>query len=541
MAGTVEILESVKTAGALLRISDEKKNAQGKRVSFEETLKNHKEKITEFVTDHKIKTEFFEEVLSGGSQLEKRTELVELLDNIEKFDAIIVMELPRLARQGEISQHIKTKVIKYRKLIITLNPFQIYDMANNSMDALFYDFGSALAEYERRLTGARIKENKLIMSRAGLNASGSVPLGYVRNGQTKKLEIDETKAPIVREAFRLYQEGLGFNRIAEELNKAGYTGKAGNRFGRNTLKSMLTCETYKGFVVYHNVIKNGTKKEIIDTVRIPEAHPAIIDPEVFDALQQVRENRAERFGQINSREKDNVFPSILKDLLFCPVCGRKIRIAYEAKRKNHHIRKCYDWALTNKPCENTGTQAEVVEKKVLQLVFKKKEEVEAKINELKSDDFTNYQEALEQQIADQEKQKKKLEVEFNVIRKAEKVYLMEKEESGFADELEEEAIAQDKQQNKEARMKVQQKLKEINEKLANVGSPEKEVKKLQEVINVIDEIKKNPSPEKMNMLLKRIIHKIYYDHVLPPEIAALGTKHPDRLKYPAKIKIEYVE
>ncbi|HSW76030.1 MAG TPA: recombinase family protein [Candidatus Saccharimonadales bacterium] len=541
MAIGTGLLSDIKTVGALLRISDEKKDSQGKRVSEEETLKNHKDKITEFVNEHNMKVTFFEEVISGGSQLAKRPALENLLNNIENFDAIVVMELARLSRSGTTSQLIKDKVIQYRKLIIQLNPFQIFDIANKAMDGMFYDFSSGMNEYERRVIGARIKENKLIMSRAGLNASGSVPLGYVRNKQTKKLEIDETKAPIVREAFRLYQEGLGFNRIAEELNNAGYTGKTGNRFGRNTLKTMLTCETYKGFIVYHNVIKNGTKKEIIDTIRIPEAHPAIIDPEVFDALQQVRENRAERFGQINSREKDNVFPSILKDLLFCPVCGRKIRIAYEAKRKNHHIRKCYDWKLSNKPCENTGMLAEVVEKKVLQLVFKKKEEVEAKINELKSDDFTNYQEALEQQIADQEKQKKKLEIEFNVIRKAEKVYLMEKEESGFADELEEEAIAQDKQQNKEARIKVQQKLKEINEKLANVGSPEKEVKKLQEVINVIDEIKKNPSPEKMNMLLKRIIHKIYYDHVLPPEIASLGTKHPDRLKYPAKIKIEYVE
>jgi site-specific DNA recombinase len=540
MATGTGILNDIATAGALLRISDEKKDAQGKRVSFDETLKNHKEKIAAFAAEYGIKLQWFEEVMSGGSALDERKELVDLLNQIEKFNAIIVMELPRLARQGTISQLIKEKVIQYRKLIITLNPFQIYDMANNPMDAMFYDFGSAMAEYERRLTGARIKENKLIMSRSGLNASGKVPMGYRRNPNTKLLEIYEDEAKVVRMLFQMITEGKGLTKITEEMNQMGYKSRDGNYFCRNTLKGMLKRETYKGTMVYNDFIRNGKKKEIKDTIRIENAHPAIIEPELFDAVQNIRMNRSERFGQVN-REREGGSRSIVKDLLFCATCGKKLRIAYEAKRGKPHIRKCSDWKSDGSKCNMSGMPADDLGKIVLQHVFIRKEELDQKIKELKSDDFSNYKEELEKQIAELETLKKKLQMEFRTIMNSEKKYEMQKEETGYEDDFEEEMIAEDKQKNKTARAKVQQKLQDLNDKLQNIGTPANEVKKFQQTVNIIQQLTKNPSEEKMNILLKRIIHKIYYSRELPEELAQLGAKNPLRLAFPATIQIEYIQ
>lgn len=532
------LLEEVKTAAIPLRISDLKKDSNGKRISFEETLKNHRQMTTEFCDKRNWNKKFYEEVLSGGSEMEERIELQKMLNEIESFEAIVVTEISRLARQGDISQRIKKAVISYRRLIITLNPFQVYDIANKPMDGMIFDINSSMSEYERRIIGMRIKQNKISMSKNGLNASGSAPLGYVRNSKTKKLEIDHEAAKAVKYAFKLCLEGLGTRTISEELNAAGFRTKNGNRFSRVSIQDMLNTKTYKGWIVYNDYEKIGKTKKIINTIEIQDAHEAIIDPEIFDKVQQLKANRAERYGQTINRERETVAPSIIKGLLFCSDCGRTQRISFE-KTRGHLIRKCVERKSDGSKCKNYGMQASNIEKMVLQKVFKYKEELEEKVKDLKSNRFENFTAENEALKIDLENQIEQLTLEMNVIRTMEKNYMME-EAKGFIDLEEKAAIAEDKKENRETRMKVQEKLQAITEKLEDQPKPEIEINKLQNKIDVIEEIKKQPTQEKINLLLKRIIHKIHYTREMPAEIAALGTKNQTRLNYPASIQIEYV-
>jgi site-specific DNA recombinase len=534
-------LKEIKTVAVLLRISDNKKDSSGKRISDEETLKNHKRETTDFAKKQGWKIRYYEEVLSGGSAYDDRKELQQMIADIELYDAILVMEISRLSRQGDISQRIKQAVIDYRKLIITLNPFQVYDIAAKPMDGMIFDVNSSMNEYERRIIGLRIKQNKLSMAKDGLNASGSVPLGYIRNPKTKTLEIQQEEAKAVRHAFKLCLDGLGYRTIADELNKAGFVTKNGNAFRRISIKDMLNTATYKGFVVYNNYQKTGRKKEIIETIEIPEAHEPIIKPEVWDKVQQQIINRAERYGILkNNRESGTKEPCILKDLLFCSECGRKQRISFE-KNRGHLIRKCSDEKPDGTKCKNNGFVAANLEKQVMKEVFAYQQQLEEKVNMLKSNDFTNYNQELETMKNDLEKQLKRLNVEFKTIRKMAMNYEMEKEENGFTDEDEEQAIAEDKKQNREARMKVQESLEKVKERMEKNGSPENEIEKLQDKIKLIEEIKSNPSAMRVNNFLKRFIHKIHYKRILPPEIMALGTKNEKRKNYPATIEINFVE
>jgi site-specific DNA recombinase len=532
-------LDEIKTVALVLRISDMKKDANGKRVSFEETLKNHKEEMLAYCKAQGYKYKIYEEVLSGGSDLEERIELVKMLNEIETFDAIIVMEISRLARQGDISQTIKKTVIDYRKLIISLNPFQVYDIANKPMDGMIFDINSSMSEYERRIIGMRIKQNKISMAKQGLNGSGAAPLGYIRDPKTKTLDIDPEGAKVVKMAFKMYQDGLGFRLIAEALNDLGYKTKEGNAFQRISIKDMLSKETYKGWLVYNNWEKHGKKRVLIDSIIYEYAHTAIIEPEVFDHVQRLINERAERYGQ--NRERQQIEPSILKDLLFCSECGRMQRISYE-KDRGHLIRKCVDSKPDGTKCKNNGWKADKLEGAILQQVFSYKEELQEKIKLLKSSDFENFTNELEQQKETIESQLNKLNIEMKVIRKLEMKYETEKEESGFTDEEEEKAINEDKAENRKARLKLQNKLDEINDRIEKNPTPEIEINKLLESINIIEQLKKKlTNKEKANMQLKRIIKKIYYTRILPPEIAALGSKNPIRKDYPATLKIEYLE
>ncbi|MDI3411640.1 recombinase family protein [Bacillus sonorensis] len=90
------------------------------------------------------------------------------------------------------------------------------------------------------------------MSKAGLHVSGNVPFGYRRNGQTKKLEIYEEEAKIVRYIFKLHSEGLGSFKIRDILNAEGYKSATGKAFELPTIKRIIKNPTYKGTIVFND-------------------------------------------------------------------------------------------------------------------------------------------------------------------------------------------------------------------------------------------------------------------------------------------------
>ncbi|MCM3016906.1 recombinase family protein [Priestia megaterium] len=121
-----------------------------------DTPDNYKQQLIEFAKSKSYTYEIYGEVISGGSsELEQRLELQKLLDNIEKFDAILCVEISRLSRNRLISQTVKQHRIDYDKPIIM--PYQTYDLGNSSNDWLVFDFGSVIASQEHALIGKRVR------------------------------------------------------------------------------------------------------------------------------------------------------------------------------------------------------------------------------------------------------------------------------------------------------------------------------------------------------------------------------------------------
>lgn len=542
----MEELKHVKKAAGLLRISTDKTDAAGKKVDMEETLKNHEEKLTSYFNENNWDYQFYKEVISGGTEYQDRIELKNLLNELEQYQVIVVMELQRLSRQGEVSQMIKTKVIKQGTLIVTLNPFQIYDLANNSMDALMYDIGSALAEYERRVASQRVKANKISMSRQGLNSSGSVAYGYKRNPESKRLEIDEEKAPIVRKIFNWYLEGHGQQKICDMLNDMGIKNKQGNRWVANSMRYLLECKTYKGTLIANSYGNKHGKTIVIDEVEIPNCFPAIIEPEIWEKAQQLRKIKKERHDHTTKRSRersDRKHQSILHDLVFCTCCGRKSTIKWFNSRQAFYIRACEQNNANGEICNNGGGKLEWLEAAVINKILEYKTEIQARIVKFESNDFEDSMNELQEQKAAFEKALEKLAIELRILKKLEMKYEIEVEESGIADPLQEEEFKLDRLQNRNERLKIESKLEEVNAKLNAAPAPDKEIKRLDEKIQLIEALESKPDLDELeiNNLLKQIILKIHYKRILPEEIAALGNKNPIRNNYPAEIEIEYID
>lgn len=280
----------IKHVGIYLRISIEKRDENT------ETLQNHRQILTEFAKENNLTYVEYGEVISGGkTDVEDRPKLKELLDNIEQYDAILCMELSRLSRNGLISQLVKQYCIDYDKPIIT--PYQIYDLANSDMDRLMFDVGSMISSHEFGVIGKRSLANKVQMTKMGLHVSGNVPYGYKRNNETKKLEIDEPAAEVIRYIFKLHQQGLGAFKIRDILNKEGYKSATGKHFNLPAIRRILKNPHYKGWTVFNvrKKYKEGGKYKykIVDTIVVKDTHPPIIPPEVWDEVNKDRQRRME--------------------------------------------------------------------------------------------------------------------------------------------------------------------------------------------------------------------------------------------------------
>jgi site-specific DNA recombinase len=531
----------IKHVAIYLRISDVKK-IKGKRITKEETLEIHRERLIEFCERNGFTYDIYWEILSGKKDLNERKELNAVLQNLKKYDAIVVNEVSRLARNTEIAGAIKNTLDRFDKMLLT--PEHSYWMRDTN-DAMVFGIGAVIVEHERNMIAKRIKNDKITLSSQGFNASGSVPLGYYRDANTKLPVIDTKTAHIPREAFDLVLGGWGAKKIANHFNEKGYKTAKGNAFTIRAIKDLLKTETYKGTLVYNNVQKvsttdvNGMEITIHtkhEAVRREGVYPAIVDPEVWEAAQDVRAKRSEKYGQGREKPTYNQAPCTLKDLVYCQYCKKKMRIIFDERKGKYMIRNCIELSsLDGSKCPNCGFLVENVEPKLFEALFEKEKELEAEIKELKTDkkdkvDEKNAEEKkrLDQLVADLEAEAMQIaEAEFNLLLNPVNKDVMEK------------LIQKKKEENASKRASAQKALDKINDRILQ-PKVEEEIKRRLNVILAIQKIKKEEDSEKINNFLKQFIYRIHYDRNMPPEIRSLGTKDKRRSQWEAKIKVEFI-
>jgi hypothetical protein len=155
----------------------------------------------------------------------------------------------------------------------------------------------SFAQFEREVTGERIRDKIAASKAKGMWMGGNIPLGY--KVVEKKLIIVPEAAETVRHIFRRYLE-LGCVRLLQEdITNSGIRSVGGYIISRGTLYKMLSNPTYLGQIRH---------KEIC----YPGQHEPIIDQSVWDAVQQQLNNNAP-IRQVQDRK---VMPSLLIGKLF---------------------------------------------------------------------------------------------------------------------------------------------------------------------------------------------------------------------------------
>jgi len=155
----------------------------------------------------------------------------------------------------------------------------------------------------------------------------STMLGYRNVNGT--LTVVPEEAEIVKRIFDMYLSGMGIQLIANTLNREGISTRLGAKFKRSAISKMLRNEAYAGNLLLQKTFKDNhiTKRTIINRGELPmyyveNAHEAIIPSEIFQKVQEMITQRAEKYAP-PSLEKPAVYP--FTSLITCTKCGKHFR------------------------------------------------------------------------------------------------------------------------------------------------------------------------------------------------------------------------
>lgn len=242
--------------------------------------------------------------LSGGTM--NRPALQRLLEDIEKgsVDVVVVYKVDRLTRS--LSDFARIVEIFDKKGVSFVSVTQQFN-TTSSMGRLTLNVLLSFAQFEREVTGERIRDKVAASRRKGIFMGGNIPLGY--DLDNRKLVVNQTDAKFVRWIFGRYLELGNASLLKAELDRDDIKTKA--RISK-TGREMGGTPYTRGMLYY--ILKNRAYigEAVHKGKSYPGEHTAIVGQDVFDKVQAlISANRQDHVTK--SRTQD---PSLLSGLVY---------------------------------------------------------------------------------------------------------------------------------------------------------------------------------------------------------------------------------
>ncbi len=233
-----------------------------------------------------MKTAYDDGGLSGGTM--ERPALQRLLADVDQgvIDVVVVYKVDRLTRS----------LTDFAKMVEVFDAHAVSFVAvtqqfntTSSMGRLTLNVLLSFAQFEREVTGERIRDKIAASKQKGIWMGGLVPLGY--EVHERRLIVNQSEAETVREIFRRYLELGSVRLLMEELNRRGIRSKVrvarngktsgGNSLSRGALYVLLSNPIYIG-EIRHKCIRH------------PGLHEPIVERELWEKTQLLLRSQAVR-------------------------------------------------------------------------------------------------------------------------------------------------------------------------------------------------------------------------------------------------------
>ena len=226
---------------------------------------------------------------SGGSM--ERPALKRLLADVDAglIDVVVVYKIDRLTRSladfARIVEKFDAREVSFVSVTQSFN-------TTSSMGRLTLNVLLSFAQFEREVTGERIRDKIAASKAKGMWMGGNPPLGYdLPASGTRILQVNEAEAVTVRHIFARYLELGSVHALQRELTQQAIVSKqritasgktvGGLPFSRGALFHMLRSPIYLGRIPHKDVVHEGE-------------HEAIVDQALFDSVQQRLDSQARR-------------------------------------------------------------------------------------------------------------------------------------------------------------------------------------------------------------------------------------------------------
>jgi len=245
-----------------------------------------------------IRTHFDDGGYSGGSM--ERPALQHLLAEIAagKVDVVVVYKIDRLTRSLADFARMVELFDKHEVSFVSVT--QSFN-TTSSMGRLTLNVLLSFAQFEREVTGERIRDKIAASKAKGMWMGGVPPLGYdIPEPGSRTLKVNQAEAERVRLMFQQYLK-LGSVRLLEAWLEA--EGHASKRFTSAAGKTTGGIPFNRG-ALYH-LLRNGIYLGMIrhKGILYPGQHPPIVDPALFDEVQQMLDANRRRHAKTRSEQK----------------------------------------------------------------------------------------------------------------------------------------------------------------------------------------------------------------------------------------------
>ncbi|MGJ8562831.1 MAG: recombinase family protein [Alphaproteobacteria bacterium] len=280
-----------------------------------------------------LKTEYDDGGISGGHM--ERPGLKSLIADIEagKVNVIVVYKVDRLTRS----------LTDFSKLVEVFDAHDVSFVSvtqafntTNSMGRLTLNVLLSFAQFEREVTGERIRDKIALSRKRGLWTGGLPPLGY--DAIDKKLVINKDEAEAVRHIYSRYCKLKNVRLLRAELTQDGYVSKlrttktrkatGGKPFERGALYAILKNQTYLGLTMHKAETFEGE-------------HDPIIDKALFEKVQSIlASNRKRDKHKTGSKDPSLLAGKIITETgvtltpTHAQTHGRRYRYYVERRRGN---------------------------------------------------------------------------------------------------------------------------------------------------------------------------------------------------------------
>ena len=300
----------------------------------------------------------------------------------ERVAVCITKDLSRLGRNSALTGlYTNFTFPQYGVRYIAINDnFDTIDP--NSTDNDFAGIKNWCNEFYARDTSRKIRAVNKAKGERGVPLTTNVPYGYLKDPDNpRRWKIDPVAADVVRRIFFMCMEGRGPKQIANQLKAdkvltpASYKTLQGIKspnkkpedpydWHSSTVVAILERREYTGctvnFKTYTNSIWDKKQRDnpIEKQAIFPNAHERIIDDDVFEKVQEIRQqrHRMTRTGR----------SSIFSGLVYCADCGSKM--LYGSSNNGDLDQDFFDCSLHRKSkekCNGHFIRVKVLERLVL--------------------------------------------------------------------------------------------------------------------------------------------------------------------------------